>query len=89
MFILHAQHSHQHQKEQNSLHFHSKTPLETIVSTSTIVFIISKLVKGVTNNLIIVMLKFAMITLATLKLVFKSKLDLLLIQLQKHLASKM
>ncbi len=47
----------QHQDMRNSLHFISKTLLEIIVSTSTMVFIIFNLDKDVTNNLTIVMHK--------------------------------
>jgi hypothetical protein len=48
----------EYQDLQNSLHFISKTPLEIIVPTSTMVFIISNLDKGANKNLTIVMRKF-------------------------------
>jgi hypothetical protein len=49
--------SQQHQYQPSSLHFTSKTSLEIIVPTNTMVFIISNLDKGANNNLIIVMRK--------------------------------
>ncbi len=51
----------EYQEQQNSLHLDSKTTLEITVPTSTMVFIIFNLDKGVTNNLMIVMRNFVMI----------------------------
>ena len=65
MLMPYVRLSHQHQKLQNTLQFHSKKLLEIIVSINTIVFIISKLDKDATSNLMIVMRKFAVIMLAT------------------------
>ena len=66
MFQPYAELSQQHQKIQdiqNSMHLISKTPLEIIVSTNTMVFIIFNLDKGATNNPMIVMRNFVLITL--------------------------
>ncbi len=83
LFRLHVLLSQQEYKnKQNNLHFSSKTPLAIIVRTSTLVFIISNLDKGVTNNLTIVMRKLHQGVLLQI-------LDSLLIQRRKHCASKM
>jgi hypothetical protein len=62
----HVQLSQQHQDKQNSMHFTSKTPLEITVPTITMVFIISNLDKGATNNLTIVMRNFVQVEVAQL-----------------------
>ena len=49
----------------NNIYFSSKTLLEIIVQTSTMLFIISNMDKGATNNLMIVMRKLAIIMVAT------------------------
>ncbi len=54
----------EYQDEQNCMHFTSKTHLEIIVQTSTMVFIISNLGKGATNNLTIAMRKFMILQIA-------------------------
>ena len=69
----------EYQKMQNNMHFTSKTPLEIIVRTSTMVFTIFYLDKGATNNLTIVMRKFNQEVLWQI-------LDLPLIQLRKLFA---
>ncbi len=74
--------SQQRYQFRNSIHFTSKAPLEIIVPTSTMVFIISYLDKGATNNLMIVMRKLQQGVLLQI-------LDSPLIQWRKHPASKM
>ncbi len=66
------------------MHFTSKTPLEIIVQTSTMVFIISNLDKGATNNLMIVMRNFVQVAVVQLWEVECRILDSPLIQRQKH-----
>ena len=88
MFMPHVLLSQQHRELQNSLQLYSKTPLEIIVSISTIVFIIFNLAKDATSNLMIVMLKFIIATMVH-QVVLYQLLDSLLIQLQKHPVSKM
>ncbi len=74
--------SQQHYNMRNNMHLDSKIPLEIIVQTSTIVFMISNLDKGATNNLMIVMRKLHLGVLLQI-------LDSPLIQRREHPASKM
>ncbi len=82
LLIPHVLLSQQDHNMRNNLHLHSKTTLEIIVRTSTMVFIIFNLDKDVTNNLTIVRHKQHQEVLLQI-------LDLPLIQRQKHPASKM
>jgi hypothetical protein len=72
--------SQQHKEMQNNLDLHSKTPLEIIVQTSTMLFIISNLDRGATNNLMIVMRKLVLTPLVQLWEVLLQIQDLPLIQ---------
>ena len=88
MLMPHALLSQKVQEMQISLHFSSKTFLGIIVLTNTMVFIIFNLVKDATSNLIIVISILVMIGIA-FQLVLYQIINSILIQLQKHLVSKM